>query len=82
MGKKKSRAHQVSKGERKNVDPKLCAATRKMRDEADPFRRIQDQLNAFHRGKNVVLTIPNPDKNNTNERFIRVYAKDVWRMNA
>ena len=33
MGKKKSRAHQVSKGERKSVDPKLCAATRKMRDE-------------------------------------------------
>ena len=82
MGKKKSRAHQVSKGERKSVDPKLCAATRKMRDEQDPFRRIIDQQKAFNKGKNVVLTIPNPDKNNTKERFIRVNARDVWRMNA
>lgn len=82
MGKKKSRSHQVSKGERKNVDPKLCAATRKMRDEANPFRRILDQQAAFAKGKNVVLTIPNPDKNNTKQRFIRVNAKDVWRMNA
>ena len=30
-------------------------------------------------GKNVMLTIPNPDKNNTKERMIRVNAKEVWR---
>lgn len=82
MGKKKSRAHQVSKGERKSVNPKLCAATRKMRDEQNKFRRIMDQHNAFMKGKNVVLTIPNPDKNNTKERFIKVPAREVWRMNS
>jgi len=82
MGKKRSRAHQVSKGERKSVDPKLAAATRRMRDELNPFRRIIDQQKAFAKGKNVVLTIENPDKNATNMRYIRVPAKNVWRTNA
>lgn len=82
MAKKKSRAHQVSKGERKNVDPKICAATRKMRDELNPFRRILDQQAAFAKGKNVVLTVPNPDKNNTKERWIKVPASQVWRTNS
>ena len=34
---------------------------------------------AFKRGKNVVLTIPNPNTNETNKRFIKVPAKEVWR---
>jgi hypothetical protein len=83
MGKRKSkREHQVSKSERKSVDPKLASATRRMRDELNPFRRIIDQQKAFAKGKNVVLTIENPDKNATNMRYIRVPAKNVWRTNA
>jgi hypothetical protein len=38
-----------------------------------------NQLAAFMRGKNVVLTIENPNKNETNKRMIRVPAADVWR---
>ena len=34
--------------------------------------RMYNQLTAFLRGKNVMLTIPNPNKNETNKRFIRV----------
>lgn len=78
MGKKKSRAHQVSKGERKNVDPKLCAAARRMRDERDKFRRILDQRAAWAKGKRVMLTIENPNKDETNKRFIRIPANQVW----
>ena len=37
-----------------------------------------NQLAAFYRGRNVVLTIENPNKNETNKRFIRVNARDVW----
>ena len=36
---------------------------------------------AFKMGKNVVLNIPNPNTNETNKRFIRVNAKDVWMAN-
>jgi len=28
--------------------------------------------------KNVMLTIPNPNTNETNKRFIRVPAREVW----
>ena len=43
--------------------------------------RSQNQLSAFLKGKNVMLTIPNPNTNETNKRFIRVPAREVWRMN-
>ena len=33
---------------------------------------------AFAAGKNVMLTVPNPNTNETNKRFIRIKAKDVW----
>jgi len=28
--------------------------------------------------KNVMLTVPNPNKNETNKRFIRVSAREYW----
>ena len=31
------------------------------------------------KGKNVMLTVPNPNKNETNKRMIRVPATEVWR---
>jgi len=73
MGKKKLRAQYVSKG---------VVGTTKSRDKSDPdypARRMMNQLNAFLKGKNVVLTIENPNKNETNKRFIRVNARDVFK---
>jgi len=49
--------------------------------ENNKFTRICNQLAAFKMGKNVVLNIPNPNTNETNKRFIRVSAKDVWPAN-
>lgn len=77
MGKKKSRSTQTSKGERRSLARNIVKATR--RDYMQSSERGQNQLSAFLRGKNVMLTIPNPNKNETNKRMIRVPAADVWR---
>ena len=72
---KKSRAHQVSKGERPNVNKKVCNA---MRGDTSQLQRTINQRAAWVKGKNVMVTIPNPNEQETNKRFIRVNAKDVW----
>jgi len=77
MGKKKQRAHQVSKGQRDSVARSTVKAIR--RDYMQSSDRVNNQLAAFLRGKNVMLTIPNPNKNETNKRMIRVPATEVWR---
>ena len=77
MGKKKSRTKYVSKGERSPIDRKLVKAARK--EWVGSTAQITAKYNAWLRGKNVVLTIPNPNTNETNKRFIRVNANDVWR---
>jgi len=72
-GKKSSGKTYVSKG---------IVGTTKSRDKSDPdypARRMTNQLKAFLAGKNVVLTIENPNKNETNKPFIRVNARDVWK---
>ena len=35
-------------------------------------------MSAFKSGKNVYLTIPNPNTNETNKKFLRVKASEVW----
>jgi hypothetical protein len=80
MGKKKSRASQTSKGERNNVSKDVSKALR--RDYLqNSLARLNNQVSAFNRGKNVMLTIPNPNTSQTNKRFLRVNAKDVWKFN-
>jgi len=80
MGKKKSRATETSKGERNNVRRDVTKALRRdyMSGRSD---RMNNQIAAFRKGKNVMLTIPNPNTNETNKRFIRVNAKNVWKSN-
>lgn len=82
MGKKRTRAKQVSKGithqNPKCMGNKISKDLRREWNQSDA--RVNAQLTAFLKGKNVMLTVPNPDKNNTKERFIRVNAKEVWRQ--
>ena len=66
----------ISKGERPNVSRKVQNACR--RDYLASDLRLRNQTIAWRAGKNVMLTIPNPDKKNTKERMIRVPAIDVW----
>jgi len=72
MGKKRSRASQTSNNERRNVANGLG-------DDRSELKKILDKMDAFRKGKNVMLTIPNPNKQATREPFIRVSAKEKWR---
>ncbi len=73
MGKKRSRDSQTSKGQRPNVTKDIRKAMRRDTSEID---KHLNKMKAFAKGRNVMLTIPNPNKNETNKRFIRVNAKD------
>ena len=64
-----------SKGERKNVAKWIRNA---MRRERTGLQKINAQMDAFLEGKNVVLTIPNPNPNEKGKPFIRKNAKEVW----
>ena len=72
MGKKKSRASQTSKGERRNVVAGLS-------DDRTELQKVNDKMKAHLKGKNVMLTIANPNKNETAKPFIRVPAKQECR---
>jgi hypothetical protein len=72
---KKQRAQQVSKGQGSNVNKKLLNA---LRNDTTLLQAASNKRDAWLRGKNVMLTIPNPNDKETNKRFIRVNAKDVW----
>ena len=67
----------TSKGERPTVSRRWKKLMRKDVMEND---RLYNQWDAFQKGKNVVLTIKNPNKTETNKPFIRVPAKEQWRI--
>ena len=75
MGKKKSRAKQVSKG----IIGRPMRSRLRHFDEGYESQRTMNQLIAFNAGKKVILTIPNPNKNETNKPMIRVPAHTVWK---
>ena len=62
-GKKASGKNYTSKGERRS------SISTKNRD---PAIRILNQMAALQKGKDVVFTMENPNKAQTNKRFIRV----------
>ena len=80
MGKKRQRASQTSKGERRSVNKKLTNARRRDYLTNEQLKRVNNQYKAFAKGKNVVLTVPNPNTKETNKRFIKVNARDVWKQ--
>ena len=83
MVKKKTVAIKASKdtrpiGKRSNISRWSKKAQRKNRTKLE---RVNAQLCAFMKGKNVVLVIPNPNTNEKNKPFIRINAEDVWSRN-
>jgi len=69
-GKRASGKHYTSKGERKVVNQKVSNSIRS--DYLQSPERFVNQMRALHRGKDVVLTVANPNKQETNKRFIKV----------
>lgn len=66
----------ISQGIHSNVSRKTTNALRK--EYLASGERIMNQLKAWQKGKNVVLTIENPNKNDLSRRYIKVNARDVW----
>ena len=76
-GKKSKSGGKTSAGLFANVSKKI---TNPIRSEyLLSSERILNQLVAYKAGKRVMLTIANPNKNETNKRFIRVPASTIWR---
>lgn len=78
MGKKSSGTSYTSKGERPNLSRKTKNAMRRDYLENCQLERLNNQMSAWKKMKNVMLTVPNPNKNETNKRFIRVSAREFW----
>lgn len=68
----------VSAGINSNVSRSIRRAMRA--EYMSSYDRIINQRRAFDAGKNVMVTIPNPNENETNRRFIRVSAREAgWK---
>ena len=65
----------TSTGQRRNVSRWSIKAGRRGVSELEKLNR---KVDAWSRGKKVLLTITNPIKSETNKPFIRVDAKEVW----
>ena len=74
-GKKSSGNNYTSKGERNNVSRSYSKAERRERSLLEQYA---NKMKAFKDGRTVYITIPHPNKNETNKRFIRVDAKTIW----
>lgn len=67
----------ISNGERPNVSKWV---RKDMRRSVAPIVTLANKWEAFQKGKRVMVTIPNPDKGQTNKPFIRVTAKEAgWK---
>lgn len=69
----------ISQGIHSNVNQKITNSIR--RDYMASGQRLLNQRRAYESGKNVMVTVENPNKNETNRRYIRVPASQVWRSN-
>lgn len=75
MAKVKTRTKYTSKGERVCVSRNIRKSMRRHKSDGEKALEIQK---AYLSGKNPWLTIPNPNKSQTNKRFIRVKANDYY----
>ena len=72
-GKKSSGKNYASKGERRNV-----VNGKQSSGDVSHLDTVSNKMKAFKKGKLVWLTVPNPNTNETNKKFIRVKASEVW----
>ena len=71
MAKRKSASKGYqSKGQRPNVRKDIRKAIR--RDYVGSVEQMNNKVSAFKKGKRVMITVPNPNKNNTKELFISI----------
>lgn len=67
--KSKNKTQYVSTGRHSNTNKGILNSIR--RDYMSSPDRILNQQKALYKGKNIVLTIENPNKNETNKKYIK-----------
>jgi hypothetical protein len=73
MAKRKSTSNgYTSKGERPNVSKSIKTKV------VDPMKSLLNKVAAWKAGKKVMVTIENPNKKETNKRYIKVPASQAW----
>jgi len=72
-GKKSSGKNYASKGERRNV-----VNGKQSSGDVSYLDTTSNKKKENKKGKWVWLTVPNPNTNETNKKFIRVKASEVW----
>lgn len=75
MGKKRLRKKLTSKGKHSSMSRALATA---VRAERDAYTKYGFKIDAWKNLKNPWLTIENPNKSQTNRRFIRIRADDYF----
>lgn len=75
MGKKVCRKTYSSYGQRPNVSKDILKETAR---EVSGFQKALHIVNAWKKLKNPWVTISNPNKNETNKRFIKVRANSYY----
>jgi len=81
MGKKKTRSKYTSSGGPKSVSKSVLSSMKK--DRSKSFS-ILNKIDAWSKGRNTWFTIENPNKNETNKKYIRVKGSELlgdWRNN-
>lgn len=73
-GKKSSGKTYVSKGQHSNVSKSTLRLMRASKSDAEKFL---DKQKAWLKGSNPWLTIENPNKEQTNKKYIRVRMNDL-----
>jgi hypothetical protein len=79
-GKSSGKGGYTSAGIHSNVSSATKRAVRRAYIESGD--RVLNQLAAFRAGKRVMVTIENPNKEETSKRFIRVEASTIWKRPA
>ena len=77
MAKPTKASGKVSAGIHSTVSSKIIKAIRK--EYPQSADRVVNQLAAHKKGKKVVVTIDNPNKNETNKKRIKVLASTIWK---
>ena len=65
----------ISQGQRPNFKSSTLKAVRR---DITLSEKMANVMSAYLAGRNPWLTVPNPNTNETNKRFIRVKAEDLW----
>lgn len=67
------------KKQRDSRQSKGTVGVLKLPKTRDPLTRAINQVRAYKQGKRVMVSIPNPNKEETAKPFIRVEASTVWK---